>query len=220
MKVQIKYDFSRCNNLSFNIKKEGQIIEGYLKVKEDEVYMHYKGENSYNAELQINVPDYVVSSIADFIETAQRFNLNIMPRNPETYDDWKVEDVIKYKNDEDEILTIIAKLGEVIFAKDTQNYVYTLSAKYVTENYELVLTDYEQELLKILKDEPVCPFKTGDKILGREKNNFWKFDHFSYYDGNFDCPYVCYLSNYDQCIPLNEHTWKLLGTTDEYKEKE
>lgn len=46
MEKQIKYDFSRYNNLSFN-RKIGKIIEGYLKVNGDEVYMHYKGENSY-----------------------------------------------------------------------------------------------------------------------------------------------------------------------------
>ena len=49
MEKQIKYDFSRCNNLSFNRKIGGKIIEGYLKVNGDEVYMHYKGENSYGA---------------------------------------------------------------------------------------------------------------------------------------------------------------------------
>ena len=47
MEKQIKYDFSRCNNLSFNRKIVGKIIEGYLKVNVDEVYMHYKGENNY-----------------------------------------------------------------------------------------------------------------------------------------------------------------------------
>ena len=38
MEKQIKYDFSRCNNLSFNRKIGGKIIEGYLKVNGDEVY--------------------------------------------------------------------------------------------------------------------------------------------------------------------------------------
>lgn len=37
MEKQIKYDFSRYNNLSFN-RKIGKIIEGYLKVNGDEVY--------------------------------------------------------------------------------------------------------------------------------------------------------------------------------------
>ena len=31
----------------FYRKIGGKIIEGYLKVNGDEVYMHYKGENSY-----------------------------------------------------------------------------------------------------------------------------------------------------------------------------
>lgn len=217
MKEQIKYDFSRCNNLSFNIKKEGQIIEGYLKVNEDKVYMHYKGENSYNADLRVNVPDYIVSTIADFTETAQRFNLNIIPRNPETYNDWKVEDVIKYKDSNELTLIIIAKLGEVIFARDARNDVYTMSSKYVTENYELVLTDYEKEL----SGTKVIPFKEGDRVLVRSFNyETWKYDIFMNYKKDEKYPYCCIHDEYALCIPLNEHTWKLLSTTDEYKEKE
>ena len=61
MEKQIKYDFSRCNNLSFNRNIGGKIIEGYLKVNGDEVYMYYKGENSYSPELQINIPDYLTN---------------------------------------------------------------------------------------------------------------------------------------------------------------
>ena len=61
MEKQIKYDFSRCNNLSFNRNIGGKIIKGYLKVNGDEVYMHYKGENSYSPELQINIPDYLTN---------------------------------------------------------------------------------------------------------------------------------------------------------------
>ena len=38
MEKQIKYDFSRCNNLSFNRNIGGKIIEGYLKVNGNEVY--------------------------------------------------------------------------------------------------------------------------------------------------------------------------------------
>ena len=65
-----------------------------------------------------------------------------------------------------------------------------------------------------------CPFKEGDKVLVRDSDTSWKFDIFQNYEENACYSYECLGSEYEQCIPLNEHTWKLLGTTDEYKEEE
>ena len=92
-----------------------------------------------------------------------------------------------------------------------------MSSKYVTENYELVLTDYEKEL----SGTKVISFKEGDRVLARSFNyETWKFDVFINYKKDEKYPYCCVYDEYALCIPLNEHTWKLLATTDEYKEKE
>ena len=61
--------------------------------------------------------------------------------------------------------------------------------------------------------------KFGDKVLVRDSDTSWRFDTFSCYRENSDYPYMCIYAPYEQCIPLNEHTWNLLGTTDEYKEE-
>lgn len=60
----------------------------------------------------------------------------------------------------------------------------------------------------------------GDKVLVRDSDTSWKFDVFQNYEENACYSYECLGSEYEQCIPLNEHTWKLLGTMDEYKEEE
>lgn len=47
-------------------------------------------------------------------------------------------------------------------------YVYTYTSKFISENYQISLTDYERELLKVddeKKEE--CPFKEGDRVLVR-----------------------------------------------------
>lgn len=69
-------------------------------------------------------------------------------------------------------------------------------------------------------EKKVYSFKEGDRVLARDSDTFWDFDYFdSYREGSF-YPYMCRYAPHEQCIPLNEHTWKLLGTTDEYKEEE
>lgn len=222
MEKQIKYDFTKCNNLEFKANLDERPINGYLKITEaNEVYVFFFGtELSYDVNLQLDCMDYRAKflNINSFSQWAERVNLEIVPRNPETYNDWKVGDVIEYKDDKIGNRVIMAKLGEVIIISDgSRKYVYTMSLKNITENYKLVLTDYEQKLLKPQKEK--CQFKDGDRVLVREKGERWRFDYFLQYDENFSNPYIGYSDNYDQCIPYNENTWQLLGTTDEYKEK-
>lgn len=70
-------------------------------------------------------------------------------------------------------------------------------------------------------EQKVCPFKEGDRVLARSFNyETWKYDIFMNYKKDEKYPYCCIHDEYALCIPLNEHTWKLLGTTDEYKEEE
>lgn len=73
-----------------------------------------------------------------------------------------------------------------------------------------------------LQVEPVkleCPFKPFDKVLVRANKDYvWYASYFSHYRGNEDCPYACIDGSYRYCIPYNEHTAHLLGTTDPYTE--
>lgn len=68
--------------------------------------------------------------------------------------------------------------------------------------------------------ERVCPFKKGDWVLVRDYDDErWRARIFNSYDK--ECKYECEgdEDKYIQCIPYNEHTRKLLGMTDEYKEE-
>lgn len=92
----------------------------------------------------------------------------------------------------------------------------------LTKYNKLILTDYEKELILAQELEEMqkkCPFKKGDKVLVRDGDEPWMFDVFVNYEADSCYPYECNGNEWKQCIPLNEHTWKLLGTTDEYKEE-
>lgn len=223
----MKYDFTRCNNLQFKIKDGNDPITGYLKVMKDGsvyIYTDCADNEVYNAGLQQTIRDWEThrESIEECSKWAESVELEIIPRDPETYTDWKVGDKVKH-NINDHVSTILAVLGEaIILSKDSGISVTALTtADSLTKRYKLVLTDYEKELLNAQKQEEnkkkECPFKEEDKVLVRDKDSSWAFDEFLYYDAESHYPYKCVSSSFEQCIPLNEHTWKLLGTTDEYE---
>lgn len=55
-----------------------------------------------------------------------------------------------------------------------------------------------------------------DKVLVRDKDNFtWKVDFFSHNRGSEAFPFRCVSNIYSYCIPYNNNTKLLVGTTDE-----
>lgn len=116
--------------------------------------------------------------------------------------------------------TIAALVGNAaVLTMYAGDYTSLTTTDALTKYYKLVLTDYEQELLNI-KEQDVCPFKNGDRVLVRDENEgTWVFGIFDSYRGGNEYPYKCEFECYRQCIPYNENTWQLLGTTDEYKEE-
>lgn len=79
---------------------------------------------------------------------------------------------------------------------------------------------YNPDTLQVEPVKPKCPFKSFDKVLIRDsKKQIWIANYFSlYYEEDKDYPYVCMGGSYRYCIPYNEHTAHLLGTTDPYTE--
>lgn len=226
----MKYNFTRCNNLQFKAKGDGgDVMEGYLKItKRGVIYVFYTGREdnkSFDSSLQIETRNYehCYYDIKDFLEWAERRELEIVPRDPETYNDWKVGDKVKH-NINNQVYTILAVLGEaIILSKDSGLSTTALTtAEALTKYNKLVLTDYEKELIHAqeLEKKKECPFEKGDKVLVRDSDTYWRFDVFCNYEESAAYPYGCFHNEYEQCIPLNEHTWKLLGTTDEYEEEE
>ena len=60
--------------------------------------------------------------------------------------------------------------------------------------------------------------KPFDKVLVRDEGEYWDCDFFSYISNRNIHPYVTIASCYDFCIPYNDDTKHLVGTTDEAPE--
>lgn len=218
----MKYDSKKCNNLNFKLASG---VSGFIKsAPNGDVYL-YQNFCNWDPSTMTMMPCFWktvrAEAFDDFVKDSE---LLIVPRDPETYKDWKVGDKV-IGNTNNNVYTIIAVLGKaIILSKDSGISVTALTTSDdLTKYNKLILTDYEKELVHAQELEEMqkkCPFKKGDKVLVRDGDTSWRFDVFGYYEENSRYPYVCKGSEYELCIPLNEHTWKLLGTTDEYKEEE
>lgn len=209
----MKYDLTRCNNMNF---RRGYNT-GFLKVNAGKAYMY-----SHKKEwaVAIGAERHFYFGCAQLDELASEEDFEIIPRNPETYEAWKVGDkVVNIKHGD--VYTIAALVGNAtVLTMDAGDYTALTTTDALTKYHKLVLTDYEQEILNA-KGQGVCPFKKGDRVLVRDENEgSWAFETFDSYEGGYEYPYGCERDGYRQCIPFNEKTWMLLGTTDAYKEEE
>ena len=60
-------------------------------------------------------------------------------------------------------------------------------------------------------------FKPFDKVVGRDSNSEkWRASFYSHYEDKSDYPFQCLDSGYKYCLPYNEETANLIGTTYDY----
>lgn len=97
--------------------------------------------------------------------------------------------------------------------KNEEIFQYTSKGKYVNElasSMDLFMAD----------EEPKCPFKPFDKVLVRFTKGIWYCALFSNILEEYGVIYYhCNGIHYNNCIPYNEETEHLIGTTDAPPEK-
>jgi len=77
------------------------------------------------------------------------------------------------------------------------------------------------ETLEVEDIKPKWTPKPFERVIARSNSvRIWSNDLFSYMSKSLnDNPlYICIGSNYTECLPYNEETAKLIGTTDNYEE--
>lgn len=77
---------------------------------------------------------------------------------------------------------------------------------------------WDAEKKQIVDLHNKCEFKAFDKVLARnKKGEAWEPDFYSHYDEASPFPFRCIGFSRKYCIPYNEDTKHLLGTTDEWE---
>ena len=107
----------------------------------------------------------------------------------------------------------------VFFTKDFDKASDEQRDKFIADMEKYYGGKYNPETLQVESVKPECPFKSFDKVLVRYNDEMvWKADYFSHYKDNNDYHYCCIGNSYRDCIPFNDQTAHLLGTTDPYTE--
>jgi hypothetical protein len=130
--------------------------------------------------------------------------------------------------------------GEVSFDKIHKREVYTIGIdtmsgyKYLTKEGYYINADGVECILFPSKDQRIWSkftpswykkerfdpktLKPFDRVLVRNsKTEKWTCEHFSYFNEGNECPYVTFIS-YKFCVPYNDDTKHLVGTTNEAPE--
>lgn len=110
---------------------------------------------------------------------------------------------------------------------------YTTSGEWIRKATE----EEKQKLIDALKDskelkakeylkrffnievKSKCDFKVGQPVIGIDGRGEWRYDLFSHYKPEYrNGNYVCSARSYSTCLPYNDQTKHLLGTTDNWEE--
>lgn len=160
-----KIDLTKCNNLRYKAKIDGNEDYGRICIENAATGLAFlcsDREGGYVAVWHCDVPEiegWNSRKVTDF---------EIVPRDPETYQDWQVRDVL-HREDAD-TMAVIFRSGELVVLKSE----YGIASSNFTciecfsMGYRLVLTDIEQQ---IIEGEKKYEPQDGDVVYAKVRHN-------------------------------------------------
>ena len=171
--MEYTYELMRkCHGLRFRATVLNEQVEGVIKADDSPIVLCYGKETLGN-------PDYFNRSKRVYLGDAQRFellfgDLEIVPRDPETYKDWQVGDHVAMPdsdndNDNNNVI-IIFRAGELVaFKRPTGDGRWEGYSPYTCEElfekgWRLVLTDIEKQIIEERKKAEDIPEKNPEAV--------------------------------------------------------
>lgn len=226
-----KIDLTKCNNLRYKAKVDGNDDYGRICVENADTglaFLRSDREDGYIATWHCDVPGIdgcCGRKVTDF---------EIIPRDPETYQDWQVGDKVCEDKHRNACYEVIFRSGELVVFKDWNNWAsnpMTCSEAFMRFGMRLVLTDIENRIIeekKVVEDIPKPhEFRKGEPVLVRtDYGRDWVVAVYVENSSNPEAQFGKYGATdgrsiifYRFCIPYNERTMHLLGTSEDYKEE-
>lgn len=227
-------DLTKCNNCRFKAKVDGKEKTGRIQIVGNSVKFWF----DYHDELNDIICHTIHMSFYRGYGDGDYFNdLEIIPRDPETYRDWQVGDKVTCPDEKwNNIATleVIFRSGELVALKDLDGCCYDCYTcqELLQKGYRLVLTDIEKQIIeekKVVEDIPKpYEFKNGEPVLVRsDRTHCWQLRAISLsvygnppkVEVTDGCDEWIYWIDKDEVIPYNERTMHLLGTSNDYVEE-
>lgn len=225
-------DLRKCRGFGFKAKIEGTPCEGKIQVEDGDVYLCQNMKNGAGCRDRLGYKfSWYIGNCSEIdLMRTWVVNLEILPRDPKTYKDWQVGDKVLNYNiriAKDAAKEVIFRSGELVICKNTKNAIggaYTCDELYQL-GFRLVLTDIEKQILEGKKSEwKPYEFRQGEPVLVRDVDNgIWHITTFVERKSGSGRPFYANdgmgQTGYYFCLPYNEKTMHLLGTTEDYKEE-
>lgn len=223
-------DLTKCKNLKFKAKINGTPCGGAIQVENGSVYLCQNDKKGANSDDKLGfMYSWYISKGSP--EDMKRFDINvtdfeIVPRDPERYQDWQVGDRC-YQPDEDDyigIMEVIFRSGELVVLKDVGDEVLCLTvAKMKQGGIVLELTNIEKQIIEERKEaewkEAEWKPQDGDIcfVMDRKGNN----DVFIFKDGWYRTTYYASCSYPDEegTVMLDDAIDVLRPATEEEKQR-
>lgn len=148
-----------CKGLRFKAKINGTPCGGKVQVEDTDIYLCQNDADRGDCldKLEFRYSWSVGRGTEEDLQNSDVTDFEIVPRDPETYQDWQVGD--KVKRIVDELIAneeVIFRSGELVVCKTdnetaSQNY---LCDELFNDGYRLVLTDIEKQIIEKKKWKP------------------------------------------------------------------
>ena len=149
---------TKCVNCRFRAKVDGKEVEGRIAVDGDYLQFFYDNGDIYS----IHIPFYWEHGKVDYFD-----DFELVPRDPESYRDWQVGDIIWDSHESGDNGRIIFRSGKFV-AADIDGCVCYTCRELFDEGYRLGLTDIEQQIIEEKKRyEP----QDGDVVYAKVRHN-------------------------------------------------
>lgn len=187
-----KIDLTKCNNLRYKAKIDGNDDYGRICVENADTGLAFLlsgREDCYIATWHCDMPSidgYCGRKVTDF---------EIVPRDPETYKDWQVGDLIG--NADGSSGMIIFRSGEFVVA-DIDGCRCRTCRELFDEGYCLMLTDMEEKIVEEKKSKP----QDGDICYAESKDDYRSI--FVFKDGVFATGFYISYGKFEK------DAWKLM----------
>lgn len=214
-------DLTKCNNCHYYARIDGVDDKGRICVENDENGIAYL--YSYKEHGHVGIWHCDTKEIQGFSESLITA-FGIEPRNPETYSDWQVGDILrmadsKIRNSFD-TSKVIFRSGEYVVISQTNDIGDVIVVNGYTceqlhgKGWRLVLTDIEKKIGA--SKEP--KLRIGMPVLVRDYGGPWKIGIFLEEKGYLNYRAETndgFVSTYCECVPYKEEMMGLIGTFEE-----
>ena len=219
----MKYTYKilkRCHGLRFSATVDNEKVYGIVEAQKDYVALCH-GPMTISHLGTFQKPCVFLCTKEEHVP----FDIEIIPRDPETYVDWQIGD--KASSPEGRTVRMAFRSNDLVVPvyedSNKAGVIYTCQQLF-NMGFRLVLTDIEKKLLKANSHEcPKFTMRKGDPVLVRDSlSDVWMLEAFvtEVSDGArylYKTTNGASESRYNHCIPYNEKTRHLLGTNKKYQ---